>query len=144
MKGAWRPTRPATIVLAIIAFAALAAPVLAEQTKFHVRPTLKLNRSTGEDQFKGKLRSKEHACEANRKIKLHHRNVTQQAKSGRDREAAHERQGQVEVPRRRRTTTATATRPRATTRSEIGEKKVSTGDGEIVCRKKNSSSLLVG
>ena len=130
-------------MLAIVAFAALATPVLAEQTKFHVRPTLKLKRTAGQDQFSGKLRSKAQGCEANRKIKLHHRNVTQQAKSGVIAKVKTNGKGKWKFrPKKNENGDRYATPGNYEVR--IGEKKVSTGDGEIVCRKKNSSSLLVG
>ena len=58
MKGGHRTSRAAAAALALFAFAALSSPVLAEQTKFHVRPTLKLKRTVGKDTFRGTLRSK--------------------------------------------------------------------------------------
>jgi hypothetical protein len=143
VKGGWRPTRAAAAALALAACGTLATPALAEQDKFHVRPTLKLKRTVGQDTFSGKLRSKEHACEANRKVKLHHRNVTQQAKSGVIAKVKTNGKGKWKfVPKKNDDGFRYATPGNYTVK--VGQKRVSTGHGEAVCRSKNSSSLLVG
>jgi hypothetical protein len=130
-------------VLALAVFGTLAAPVLAEQTKFHVRPTIKLKRTAEKDQFTGTLRSKERGCEANRKVKLHHRNVTQQGKSGVIATVKTNSKGKwTFVPKKNPNGIRYATP--GTYTAKVGQKKVSTGHGEVVCRSKNSSGLLVG
>jgi len=143
VKGGWRPTRAVAIVASVALAGSLAGEAIAEQTKFHVRPTIEVKRKTGVDKFSGKLRSKEHACEADRRVKLHHRNVTQEAKSGVIAKLRTNGKGKWTFkPKRGADGNRYATPGNYEVR--VGDKKVSTGSGEITCRRKSSSSLLVG
>ena len=143
MKLGSRPARAVAVALAIGLAGSLSASALAEQTAFHVRPTIKLKRSVGEDKFSGKLRSKEHACEANRKVKLRHRNVSQLSNSSVIAKLRTNGKGKwTFTPKKNQNGDRYATPGNYEIR--VGQTRVSTGDGTVTCRRKNSSSLFVG
>jgi hypothetical protein len=143
MKGGWRATRAASAALALAVSGSLATPALAEKSSFHVRPTIKLERTTEKDTLSGKLRSKAHACEANRKVKLRHRRTSQLTGSKVVTKLRTNRKGKWEyVPRKNQNGDRFATP--GNYHVKAGEKRVGTGDGTIVCHGRNSPSLLVG
>jgi hypothetical protein len=143
VKGTPQITRAGVAGLVVAALAVSGPAALAEQSKFHVRPTLKLNRKAEQDTLRGKVKSKEHACEANRRVKLKHRNVTQEKGSQVMARLRTNGKGKVKYRPKRNQNGDRYLTPGYYT-LKVGQKQVSTGSGAVTCRSRNSSSLFVG
>jgi hypothetical protein len=143
VKGRLEITRAGAVAIVVAALVIPGSAAMADQAKYHVRPTIKLNRKPQVDKFKGALRSKERACVAKRKIKLHHRSVSQQSKSGVIAKFRTDGRGKWTFrPKKNENGDRYATP--GTYEVRVGEARVRTGGGEVTCREKNSSSLFVG
>ena len=143
MKGRPQITRAGAAGLVVAALAVSGPPALAEQSKFHVRPTIKLIRKAEQDTLKGAVKSKEHACAANRRVRLKHRNVTQEKGSQLMAKLRTDGKGKWKYRPKRNQNGDRYLTPGYYT-LKVGQKKVSTGSGEATCRSRNSSSLFVG
>lgn len=132
------------IALVVVALGGLVTPAIAgESRKFATQLTVQMKRDTGQDIVFGKVRSKYRGCETGRKVKLLHREVKWQEKWS--------------VIARPRTNAQGKWMYEATKNSNgdrfvtpgyyhlrAGEKKISTGDGEVICKEKFSSPTYMG
>lgn len=112
-------------------------------SKFPTRVSIKIERDTGQDVFVGKVRSKHRACESNRPVKLKHRAVKWQEKAtivARPRTGG---DGKWTFKAKKNTNGENYATP-GYYHVRVGEKKIGTGDGEIVCKEKYSSPLYIG
>ena len=136
--------RRVAIALMVVVLGALAGQSFAGGAKkYPTRPTIKVERAHDHDVISGKLRSKSHECEANRKVKLRHRGVKDEAKASVIARPRTNGKGKWTFkPKSNQNGDRFATP--GYYHVKAGEKRISTGDGEIVCKERESSSLYIG
>ena len=131
--------RRAALAAALLMLGMLVAGAVA-QTKFPTRLTLKDDRSAAGDLISGAVRSKAHACERNRKLRLHHRAVTEQTPSTVIAKLRTNSKGKWKFrPKKNENGDRYATP--GYYRAKVGEVKL---DGGITCKERTTSSLYIG
>jgi hypothetical protein len=134
--------RRAALALVVLVLALTAASAAA-QTKFPTRLTLKDERTVAGDVISGTVRSKAHSCESRRRVRLHHRAVSEEAPSTIVAKLRTDSKGNWSF-----TPKANQNGDRFATpgdyRVKVGEVKLRGDDGGITCKEKNSSSLFIG
>jgi hypothetical protein len=139
-----QPIRRSALVLSLALLAAFGGQAVADDTKkFPTRPTIQIERETSEDLLFGKVRSKHHACEAKRKVKLRHRGIKDNAESSIVARPKTNGKGKWTFRPKRNQNGDRYVTP-GYYHVKVGEKRISTGDGEIICKERESSSLFVG
>lgn len=137
-------SRRIPFAIAVVLLAALAAQAFASGGgKITTRLTIEFDRNVDQDVIFGKVRSKEHACEADRTVKLHHRTVKyDQDSTVIDRPRTNSKGKWTFKPKPNSNGDRFATP--GYYHVKVSDKKISTGHGEIVCKGRSSSALLVG
>ena len=143
MKGKPQIARTGVVVLALAALAVPGSQALAEKTNFHVRPSIKMKRTEGQDKLSGKLRSNANACAEGRKVKLLHRPVQQKERWSVLAKLRTNGKGKWTFLARKNPNGDRYATP-GNYHVKVGEARVNTGGREITCKEKFSSSIFVG
>ena len=143
MKGKPQIARAGVAALAVAALAVPGSQALAEQTNFHVHPTIKMKRIEGQDKLSGKLSSKARACAERRKVRLLHRPVDQKERWSVLAKLRTNGNGKWTFLARKNSNGDRYATP-GNYHVKVGEASVNAGGREITCKERFSSSMFVG